>query len=437
MDWQLSLFLLLGPLLLLMILGVPVVFAFFAINILGAFVFLGGEFGLVQMALNSAEAISSFSLIPIPLFILMGEVLFHTGLAYRAISAIERLISAVPGRLSIVSILGGTAFATLSGSSIANTAMMGSSMLPEMERKGYHPTMSMGPILAVGGIAMLIPPSALAVTLASLAGISISKLLVAGIVPGLLIGGATLIYVLIRCSINPQLAPIDDAESFRGTEKWKPFFRDVVPLLCIFFVVVGSMLIGWASPTESAAFGVIASFIASFCYKSLNMKSFLVAVFETAKISTIILFILVSSTTFSQILSFSGATTGLLNTFLEFDLSPFMVVIIMVFILLILGCFTDQISMIMLTLPFFMPLVASLQIDPIWFGVLTLIAMEISLLTPPFGLLLLVMKGVAPAGTNLGIVYKSALPFLLLQVGVLLLLVIFPGLSGLFTSLMN
>ncbi|WP_369856897.1 TRAP transporter large permease subunit [Candidatus Thalassolituus haligoni] len=187
MDWQLSLFFLFGSLLFLMIVGVPVVIAFFAINILGAFAFLGGEFGVVQMARNSAEAISSFSLIPIPLFILMGEVLFHTGLAYKAISAIERLISAVPGRLSIVSILGGTAFATLSGSSIANTAMMGSAMLPEMHRKGYHPSMSMGPIMAVGGIAMLIPPSALAVTLASLAGISISKLLIAGIVPGLLI----------------------------------------------------------------------------------------------------------------------------------------------------------------------------------------------------------------------------------------------------------
>jgi tripartite ATP-independent transporter DctM subunit len=426
MDWQISLLILFGTLLLLMILGMPVVFAFFAINLLGAFIFLGGESGLTQLALNSAEAVSSFSLIPIPLFILMGEVLFHTGLAYRAISAIERLISSVPGRLSIVSILGGTAFATLSGSSIANTAMMGSAMLPEMHRKGYHPSMSMGPIMAVGGIAMLIPPSALAVTLASLAGISISKLLIAGIVPGLLIGGATLGYVVIRCSLNPQLAPSDDVEHFSRSEKWKPFFRDVVPLLGIFLVVIGSMVLGWASPTESAAFGVVASFIAAICYQTLNRKSFLVSVFETAKISTIILFILVSSTTFSQILSFSGATTGLLNAFMSFELSPIMVVAIMVVTLLILGCFTDQISMIMLTLPFFMPLVANLQIDVIWFGVLILITMEISLLTPPFGLLLLVMKGVAPEGTRLGTVYKAAFPFLLLQIGILITLVIFP-----------
>ncbi|WP_369856898.1 TRAP transporter large permease subunit [Candidatus Thalassolituus haligoni] len=233
------------------------------------------------------------------------------------------------------------------------------------------------------------------------------------------------------------MAPSDEVELISGSDKWKPFFRDVVPLLCIFFVVIGSMLVGWASPTESAAFGVVASFIASVCYGTLNKKSFLVSVVETAKISAVILFILVSSTTFSQILSFSGATTGLLNTFMGFDLSPFMVVIIMVVTLLILGCFTDQISMIMLTLPFFIPLANNLQIDLIWFGVLILIAMEISLLTPPFGLLLLVMQGVAPAGTRLSMVYKAAFPFLLLQVSVLILLVLFPEISKFLPALIK
>jgi len=179
MPWQEALFLLLGVLVGLLLLGLPVAFAFFAVNIVGAMVFLGGDAGLMQMVRNSVTALTNYSLAPIPLFILMGELLLHTGVAFRAINAIERMISRVPGRLPIVSVLGGTVFAALSGSSMANTAMLGSALLPDMLRRGYDPRIAMGPIMATGGIAMLIPPSALAVLLGSLAGMSISKLLIA------------------------------------------------------------------------------------------------------------------------------------------------------------------------------------------------------------------------------------------------------------------
>lgn len=157
MEWQSALALMLGTLFFLMAVGTPVVFAFLAVNLIGAWVFLGQEAGLAQWVRNTTSSITSFSLTPIPLFVLMGEVLFHTGLAFKAITAIERVISRVPGKLSIVSILGGTTFATLSGSSIANTAMMGGVMMPEMQRRGYHPTMSMGPIMAVGGLLCSFP----------------------------------------------------------------------------------------------------------------------------------------------------------------------------------------------------------------------------------------------------------------------------------------
>lgn len=426
MDWQSALMLLVGGLLVLMALGIPVVFAFFAVNIVGAFVFLGGEIGLMQMARNTAGAVTKFSLIPIPLFVLMGEVLFHTGLAFKAISAIERLISKVPGRLSIVSVLGGTAFATLSGSSIANTAMMGSSLLPDMLKRGYHPSIAMGPIMAVGGIAMLIPPSALAVTLGSLAGISIGQLLVGGILPGLIMGVAILGYVVIRCMRNPEMAPADDGSGLTGWEKWKPFCVYVLPLFGIFLAVVGSMLAGWAEPTESAAFGAVAATVAAVLYRALTMQALVRSLMETAKISVMILFVLVASTTFSQLLSFSGATSGLLTVVTGWDLTPLMVVLGMLLVLLVLGCFADQISMIMITLPFFMPLSETLGLDPVWIGVLFLIAMEISFLTPPFGLLLIVMQGVAPKGIRLLQVYQAAFPFLLLQLAVLALVVFVP-----------
>jgi len=172
MEWYWAFAILLGTLFALMLLSVPVAFAFLGVNLVGAWLFMGGEIGLGQLVRNSIQSVNSFSLTPIPLFVLMGEVLFHTGVAYRAINAVERLIARVPGRLSIVSVLGGTVFATLSGSSIANTAMMGGTMLPEMLKRGYAPGIAMGPIMAVGGIAMLIPPSALAVMLGSLAKMS-------------------------------------------------------------------------------------------------------------------------------------------------------------------------------------------------------------------------------------------------------------------------
>lgn len=437
MEWYYSLLLLVGSLIVLMAVGLPVVFAFLAVNLVGAYFFLGGEMGLMQLARNTAEAINSFSLVPIPLFVLMGEILFHTGLAYRAIVAIERLISGVPGRLSIVSILGGTAFATLSGSSIANTAMMGSALLPDMLKRGYHPAIAMGPIMAVGGVAMLIPPSALAVTLGSLAEISISRLLIAGILPGLLMALAFLMYVIVRCKLNPELAPAYQVDHVRGWARWRPFMVDVVPLLGIFVVVVGSMLAGWASPTESAAFGAVASAIAALGYRALSGKALATALRETAKISVMILFVLVASTTFSQLLAFSGASHGLLGTLAQFELSPLMLVIGMLLVLLVLGCFVDQISMIMITLPFFIPMAQAAGVDLIWLGVLFLIAMEISFLTPPFGLLLIVMQGVAPKGTGFTEVYAAAAPFLFIELAVLALIVAFPSLATVLVSLMQ
>lgn len=430
MEWHSALALMLGSLFALMLVGVPVAFAFLGVNLLGAWIFLGGEPGLAQLVRNSVRAVTSFSLTPIPLFVLMGEVLFHTGLAYRAIEAIERLIAKVPGRLSVVSVLGGTTFATLSGSTIANTAMMGGTLLPEMLRRGYHPTLAMGPIMAVGGIAMLIPPSALAVMLGSLAGISIAQLLVGGIVPGLVMAIGFLGYVVLRSRTDPGAAPADGGDDgTHGWTRWWPFLRDVVPLLGIFVAVVGSMLAGWASPTESAAIGALAAVVATIAYRALTLRALYKALTETARISVIILFVLVASTTFAQILSFSGATSGLLSLIRELELSPLMLVVGMLLILLVLGCVIDQISMMMITLPFFMPLALAAGIDPVWLGVMMLIAMEIGLLTPPFGLLLMVMQSVAPPGIRLQQIYASAAPFLAIELVVLGLIIAVPWLA--------
>ncbi len=426
MDWASALALMLGLLVLLMFAGLPVAFAFLGVNIAGAFLFLGGEVGLDQMARNTMAAVSNFALAPIPLFLLMGEILFHTGVAFLAIDAIDRLIARVPGRLSIVSVAGGTVFSSLSGSTIANTAVLGSALLPEMLKRGYHPTLAMGPIMATGSIAMLIPPSALAVLLGSLAGISIAQLLIAGIIPGLMMATAFLGYIIIRCRMNPSLAPSYEVTEMSLFERWRPFFIYVVPLLGIFVVVVGSILAGWATPTESAALGSVASVIAAAAYGKFDVSKLIQALLETAKISVMILFIIAASVTFSQILAFSGATNGLLKLIETVGASEFALLLAMLGILLFLGAFMDQVSMIMITLPFFIPLAQSLGLDLLWFGVLMLVVMEISFTTPPFGLLIYVMKGVAPKSISLGQVYAAAVPFIVLELIVLGILILFP-----------
>src|SRR5881394_2252227 len=218
----------------LLFLGLPVAFSFLVINLLGALLFLGGEPGLVQLARNCIGSVASFSLTPIPLFILMGEVLFHTGLAVKVIDGVERLIRQVPGRLAVVAVVAGTVFSAISGSTIATTAMLGSLMLPVMLARGYHPTMATGPLMAIGAVDMLIPPSALTVLLGSLSGISISKLLIGGVVPGLILSVAFVAYIVAAALRRPELAPPAPTESRGRFEGWGLLVFYVVPLVSIF-----------------------------------------------------------------------------------------------------------------------------------------------------------------------------------------------------------
>lgn len=429
MDWIVTLSLMLGGLALLLLTGLPVAFAFLTVTAIGAFEVLGGERGVVQLARNAAASVSNFQLAPIPLFILMGEILFQTGVAHRAIDAVERVVTRLPGRLSVVTVFGGTIFAALSGSSIANTAMLGSTMMPRMLQRGYHPSMAMGPIMASGAIAMLIPPSALAVLVGSLAGISISKLLLAGVIPALLLAVLFVIYVVGRSRFDPSVAPPDDLPNMSLAERWTPFVIYVAPLSVLFAVVIGSLLAGLATPTESAALGCLAAVAVGAGYRALSFAELRAALMETVKLSVMILFIIAASQTFAQVLSFSGATSGLIRAIGAVDPTPLMVLLGMIAILLFLGCFVDQVSMLMITVPVFVPLAAQLGIDPLVLGVVYLLTMEIGLLTPPFGLLLFVMRGVAPEGIGMRQIYAAITPFLIIKLAVLALIVWLPALG--------
>ena len=429
-GWGFAAWLMLGGSTVLLLIGMPVAFTFITVNIVGAYLYMGGEAGLAQLARSSVSSVTAFSLTPIPLFVLMGEILFHTGLALKVIEGIERLIRRLPGRLAVVAVVAGTVFSAISGSTIATTAMLGSLMLPVMLARGYHPQLATGPIMAIGAVDMLIPPSALTVLLGSLSGISISKLLVGGVVPGAILSVAFVLWIVLSVRWRPELAPREEAQSpYTGWERWQPFFAYVLPTLSIFGVVVGALANGWATPTECAALGAFATLVLALAYRALTWKALLLALKGTAGISGMILFIILGATTFAQILSFSGASNGIVSYITGQGLSTAAIVAAMMGVLIFLGIFVDQVSMMMITLPIFMPIVQQLGIDPVWFGVMFLICMQLGLLLPPHGLLLMSMRGVAPPSVTMAHIFRAVAPYVVMSLLLLAAVFLIPPIA--------
>ncbi len=429
MEWYWALLLLLGTIVALMAVGMPVALAFLAANIAGAWWFMGGERGVVLMLDNGFGALSTFALIPIPLFLLMGELFFHTGLGARMFNAIDRLLGRLPGRLSYVTVLGGTGFATLSGSSMGSTALLGSLMVPEMQKRGYKTKLSIGPILGTGGLAIIIPPSALSVLLATLAQIDVGALLIAGVLPGLVLAGLYIGMIWLMTRIDPDAAPAYEVEPTPLSQKLWLVLRDIIPMTGVMFVVVLLMLFGIATPSEAAAFGALGVLILALLFRCLTWTAIRASVEGALKVTLMAYLIVFGSATFSQLLAFSGASRGLIQWAIGFELAPLAMLAAMFAVLLLLGMFMEQISIMLLTVPFFFPLAQSLGFDLIWFALIMLLALEISFTTPPFGLLLFVMKGVAPPGTTMREIYTAAMPFIICSLLLVLLLVLFPWLA--------
>ncbi len=429
MEWYEALALLLGTIVVLMAIGVPVALAFLAANIVGAWIFMGGERGIAQLLNNGLGSLTKFALVPIPLFLLMGEIFFHTGLGGRMFNAIDRLLGRLPGRLSYVTVLGGTAFSTLSGSSMGSTALLGSLMVPEMNQRGYKKHMSIGPILGTGGLAIIIPPSALAVLLATLAQIDVSALLIAGIIPGLLLATLYIGTIWLQTRVDPNAAPAYSVSTMGLAQKVKLLFTDVLPMISVMVIIIFLMIRGFVTPSEAAAFGALGVLLLALVYKCLTLEAMRASVVGALKVTLMAYLIVFGSATFSQLLAFSGASSGLIRWATSFELAPLAMLLVMFAVLLILGMFMEQISMMLLTVPIFFPLAQTLGFDPIWFGLIMLLALEISFTTPPFGLLLFVMKGVAPPDTSMRDIYMSAIPFIICSLIMVALLVLFPELA--------
>jgi len=425
MEWWLILLMIFGGFVLLMSIGMPVAFAFTVVNLIGALIFWQGDVG--QLVMSVYDSVANFAFLPVPLFVLMGEIMFQSGIAARMLDVLDTWMGRLRGRLSLLAVTAGVIFATMTGSSTAGVAMLGSLLVPDMEKRGYHKTMTLGPIMASGGLATMIPPTALGVLLASLTRISIGKFLIAIIIPGLIMATMYAAYILIRCRINPDLAPAYEVERVPLSERLILTLRYVLPLGFIIFLVIGLMFLGVASPTEAAALGTVGCFILAAVYGALKWTTVVKSFEGTMKITFMIFMILTGSTAFAQMLAYTGATSGLVQLVSTADIHPLFIVVLMQAVMLLMGCFMEALSILMVTMPIFMPVIQTLGLDPMWFAVIALINMETSVITPPFGLSLFVMKGVAPKGTTLGEVYRSAVPFVLLNVLAIIIIFLLPG----------
>jgi tripartite ATP-independent transporter DctM subunit len=429
MEWWLTLIIIIVALIVLFSIGLPVAFSFLFINILCVYFFWGGEAGLAQLIKSIYRSVATFALLPVPLFVLMGEVMFRSGNATKMMDTLDKWLGRIPGRLSILAVVGGTIFATLSGSAMAGCAMLGSVLVPEMEKRGYKKPMSLGPILGSGGLAIMIPPSALGVLLASLSQMSVGGMLVAIILPGIVMAILYAGYIVLRCLLQPELAPPYDVTRTPFSEKVLLTCKYVLPLGSIVFLVIGLIFLGVVTPTESAAMGALGCFMLLFIYKGWDFKTIVDSVESTLKITVMMFMIMTGALAFSQILAFSGASSGLVSLASGLNLHPMIILIIMQVILLFMGSFMEPLTIMMVTLPIYMPIIKSLGFDPLWFGTLMLINMEMATTTPPFGLVLFVMKGVAPPDTTMANIYRAGLPFLVCDAIAMALVMTFPGLA--------
>jgi tripartite ATP-independent transporter DctM subunit len=429
MAWYWVALLLFGSALGLMMLGIPVAIGFFVTNIIAAVLFMGGGPGIQQVINNGFGAMTNFALVPIPMFLLMGELFYHTGLATRCFNAADKLLGNIRGRLAYVTLIGGTAYAGPAGSSMGACALLGRLMVPEMMKRGYSKYLSLGPIMGVGGLAVIIPPSALTVLLATLGQTDVGALLIAGIIPGFVLALMYGVLIWAWTVIDPGAAPPYIAEKVSRREKIRLFFADVVPMIVIIVFSVLVMVTGWSTPTEAAALGVVSVLVLAACYGEMTWRAFVKSVDGALRVTVMAFLVIFGSATFAQVLAFTGASSGLMHWAISFNVTPIGMVFVMIGVIIFLGSFMDPLSKMLLTAPIFFPLAKTLGFDLTWFGLIMLLSLEIGYTTPPFGLLLFVMKGVAPRGTTMRDIYLAGMPFIACVMLLIVLIIAFPPIA--------
>lgn len=426
-DWPIYALMFFGGLVVLLLGGLPVAFAFMMLNVIAIYVFWGGTAGLHQLVLSIDSSIATFILVPVPMFILMGTVMFYSGVAGRLIDVLDAWLGRLRGRLSLLAVGAGAMLATLTGVAMGSVAMLGSTLVPEMQKRGYSKSMSLGPILASGSLAIMIPPSALAVILASLGKISVGGMLVGILLPGLLLALSYGLYIFVRCLMQPSLAPAYTLAPVPMGQRIRETLIYVVPVMSVIVVVIGAIFLGMATPTEAAAVGALMTFVLAAVYGKLSWAVTKKAVGSATLISAMVLIVLSGSAAFSQLLAFSGVTAGITRLALDVQIHPIVLLILMQCVIFLLGMFLEQTSIVMVTIPIYMPIVHAMGWEPVWFGAIMLLNLELATLSPPFGLSLFVMKGIVSEETTMTDIYVAVLPFVLINLIVMGIIIGFPS----------
>lgn len=432
MEWYITLGLALALLMGLFALGVPVFVAFLTINVVGT-LWLMGTAGFGLFANSIYETATSETLTTIALFVLMGELLFRSGSIDVIFDALDTLMGRIKGRLYFFVIALSTLFGALSGSALAVTAMLSRSALPTMQQRGYDDRLSIGLILGGASLAPIIPPSLLVIIIGSMVDVSIARLLIAGIIPGILLASLFVAYVVIRLILDPSQAPPADDSGGNVRERGRALLK-MAPFSIIIFSVLGLIMLGIATPSESAATGVLGAILVACYYRSFTLKMAKEALMSSLSISAMIITILVCSKLFSQLLSFSGATSGLVAAATALNLDPMWMMLLLMLIPLFACMFIDQIAFMMVVIPIYAPLIQVYSFDPVWFWTLFLINLSVGSLTPPFGYNLFAVKGGAPS-VSMSTIYAAAWPIVLCFLFGMLLLFLVPSLSTFLPSL--
>ena len=435
MEWWVALIIIGGVLLSLFLSGTPVAFAFLIFNIIGLMVWMGGVESISLLIPSAFRSIGIFTLVAIPLFIFMGEVLFHTGLAMLMVDNLAKWVGRIHGSLSLVSVGAGTLFAMMSGSAISGVAVFGSTLVPEMKSRGYSNEMIYGPILASGSLAVIIPPSIPVVIVATLSRQSVGNLLIAIVIPGFILAGLYAAYILARGRLQPHLAPAFAPPRITWGDRIKAL-AVLSPLGSLIFLVTGLIFLGVATPSEAAALGATGALVLAAAYRRLTWQTVKKALLATVKVTVMVNMIVMSAVAFSQLLAFTGVVRELGNLAIGLPVPPIVIVIAMQVVMIFMGTFIEDFSMIMISVPIFFPVIRALGLDPMWFGILMLVNLQMAIISPPFGLLLFTLKGVAPDATMADI-YRAGIPILLLILILLALLLIFPQLVTWLPGLMG
>lgn len=421
-------------LLVLLFFGMPIAFVMMLVGFLGISYLASVNAALPVVARTVYEVASNYPYTIIPLFILMGGFAGHAGITQELYQTFDKWFRKLPGGLGIATIAACAGFAALSGSSVAGAAAMGTIALPEMRRFNYAPKLATGIVAAGGTLGFLIPPSLGFVVYGMLTEQSIGKLLIAGIFPGLFLSLAYITIIIFEVKMDPSLAPMTP-----GAVSWKEkvtALSGVWETLLVFFLVMGGIYLGFINPTEAGAIGATALFVIVLLKKRLTLSNLFASLLEAVRISAMVLFLVAGANVFSYFLALSTIPTVFSTWMAGLQVSRYVILSIIVFIYLILGCFLDAISMMVLTMPVIFPVISTLGFDPIYFGVICVLMMEAGLITPPVGLNVYTLAGVA-RDVPMEEIFRGAVPFLISIIAVVILITVFPKIALYLPSMMG